>query len=125
MKNKKNKPYIMIAAGGSGGHLFSADAVSNELRKRNYRIILLTDKRVKRFLNNFKADKIILVPSDTFTNKGFIKWPQVAFKLLLGFFISLFWIILTLNTILKALLSCTNQVFLIHHFKLFWIIMKG
>ena len=95
MKNKKNKPYIMIAAGGSGGHLFSADAVSNELRKRNYRIILLTDKRVKRFLNNFKADKIILVPSDTFTNKGFIKWPQVAFKLLLGFFISLFWIILT------------------------------
>ena len=73
MKNKKNKPYIMIAAGGSGGHLFSADAVSNELRKRNYRIILLTDKRVKRFLNNFKADKIILVPSDTFTNKGFIK----------------------------------------------------
>ena len=95
MKNKKNKPYIMIAAGGSGGHLFSADAVSNELRKRNYRIILLTDKRVKRFLDNFKADKIILVPSDTFTNKGFIKWPQVAFKLLLGFFISLFWIILT------------------------------
>ena len=95
MKNKKNKPYIMIAAGGSGGHLFSADAVSNELRKRNYRIILLTDKRVKRFLNNFKADKIILVPSDTFTNKGFIKWPQAAFKLLLGFFISLFWIILT------------------------------
>ena len=94
-ENKKNKPYIMIAAGGSGGHLFSADAVSNELRKRNYRIILLTDKRVKRFLDNFKADKIILVPSDTFTNKGFIKWPQVAFKLLLGFFISLFWIILT------------------------------
>ena len=91
----KNKSYIMIAAGGSGGHLFSADAVSNELRKRNYRIILLTDKRVKKFLDNFKADKIILVPSDTFTNKGFIKWPMVAFKLLLGFFISLFWIILT------------------------------
>ena len=124
MKNKKNKPYILIAAGGSGGHLLSADAVSNELRKRNYRIILLTDKRVKRFLNNFKADKIILVPSDTFTNKGFIKWPQVAFKLLLGFFISLFWIILTLNIILKVLPSCTNQVFLIHHFKLFWKITK-
>ena len=95
MKNKKNKPYIMIAAGGSGGHLFSADAVSNELKKRNYRIILLTDKRVKRFLDDFKADKIIFVPSDTFTNKGFIKWPMVAFKLLLGFFISLFWIIST------------------------------
>tara|TARA_B100000427_G_scaffold308696_1_gene297120 strand:- start:449 stop:1549 length:1101 start_codon:yes stop_codon:yes gene_type:complete len=95
MKNKKNKPYIMIAAGGSGGHLFSADAISKELKKRNYRIILLTDKRVKRFLDNFKADKIIFVPSDTFTNKGFIRWPMVAFKLLLGFFISLFWIILT------------------------------
>ena len=36
MKDKKKNPYIMIAAGGSGGHLFSADSVSSELRKREY-----------------------------------------------------------------------------------------
>ena len=65
------------------------------IRRSRNRLYTSCTCRNSRFLNNFKADKIILVPSDTFTNKGFIKWPQVAFKLLLGFFISLFWIILT------------------------------
>ena len=93
MKDKKKNPYIMIAAGGSGGHLFSADSVSSELRKREYRIILLTDKRVKNLLNNFPADKIIIIPSDTFTNKGIIKWPLSAIKIFMGLVISLFWVI--------------------------------
>ena len=74
----KNKPYIMIAAGGSGGHLFSADAVSNELRKRNYRIILLTDKRVKKFLDNFKADKIIFCEGFRLTENPFFNYLPLA-----------------------------------------------
>ena len=93
MKDKKKNPYIMIAAGGSGGHLFSADSVSSELRKREYQVILLTDKRVKNLLNNFPADKIIIIPSDTFTNKGIIKWPLSAIKIFMGLVISLFWVI--------------------------------
>ncbi|MEC9392787.1 MAG: undecaprenyldiphospho-muramoylpentapeptide beta-N-acetylglucosaminyltransferase [Pseudomonadota bacterium] len=88
-----NKKSILIAAGASGGHLFSASGISSELNKRGYQILLLTDNRVKDLLVNFPAEKIIIIPSDTFTNKSPLKWPMAFFKLVLGFFISFFWII--------------------------------
>jgi len=90
MKNLKNN-FIMIAAGGSGGHLFSASAISSELTKRGYRVILLTDKRVKNLIIDFPAEKIVFIPSDTFTNKPLYKWPFALSKLFLGFIISVFW----------------------------------
>ncbi len=90
MKNLKNN-FIMIAAGGSGGHLFSASAISSELTKRGYRVILLTDKRVKNLIIDFPAEKIVFIPSDTFTNKSLYKWPFVLGKLFLGFILSFFW----------------------------------
>jgi len=88
-----NKKSILIAAGASGGHLFSASGISSELNKRGYQILLLTDERVKDLLVNFPAKKTIIIPSDTFTNKSPLKWPMAFFKLLSGFFISFFWII--------------------------------
>lgn len=36
---------IVIAAGGTGGHFFPAEALGNELRARGYRIVLMTDSR--------------------------------------------------------------------------------
>ena len=94
MKINKKKS-ILIAAGASGGHLFSASGISSELNKRGYQILLLTDKRVKDLLVNFPAEKTIIIPSDTFTNKSPLKWPMALFKLLAGFFISFFWIVKT------------------------------
>ncbi len=40
---------IILASGGTGGHIFPAQAVSVELRKRGYRTILVTDKRFKDY----------------------------------------------------------------------------
>tara|TARA_B100000212_G_scaffold342028_1_gene327250 strand:- start:4995 stop:6089 length:1095 start_codon:yes stop_codon:yes gene_type:complete len=92
---RENKPFILITAGGSGGHLFSAQAVASVLKKRNYKIILITDKRVKKLLSNFPADKIKIITSDTFTNKDLIKWPIVALKIFFALIVSLFWVIRT------------------------------
>ncbi|MEQ8195641.1 MAG: undecaprenyldiphospho-muramoylpentapeptide beta-N-acetylglucosaminyltransferase [Rhodospirillales bacterium] len=40
-----NAPLIVLAAGGTGGHVFPAEALANELTKRGCRLALITDKR--------------------------------------------------------------------------------
>lgn len=43
------KKTIILAAGGTGGHVFPAIALSHELKSRGYEAILLTDKRIAKF----------------------------------------------------------------------------
>ncbi len=40
-----DKGLIVLAAGGTGGHVFPAEALARELQGRGYRLALLTDKR--------------------------------------------------------------------------------
>lgn len=47
--NKKNK-LIILTAGGTGGHVYPAEALAQELSVRGYRLMLVTDKRG---LNNY------------------------------------------------------------------------
>src|ERR1700679_925391 len=42
-------PLIVLAAGGTGGHVFPAEALARELLGRGMRVALLTDKRGGRF----------------------------------------------------------------------------
>ena len=42
-------PYVVLAAGGSGGHIFPAEALARELLGRGYRVALLTDQRGSKF----------------------------------------------------------------------------
>lgn len=39
------KPLIMLAAGGTGGHVFPAEALADQLLRRGYRLGLVTDRR--------------------------------------------------------------------------------
>ncbi|MCO5730298.1 undecaprenyldiphospho-muramoylpentapeptide beta-N-acetylglucosaminyltransferase [Rhizobium sp. SSA_523] len=61
---------IMLAAGGTGGHLFPAEALGHELRRRGYAVHLITDKRAERFAGGFPADEVHIVPSATFGSKN-------------------------------------------------------
>jgi UDP-N-acetylglucosamine--N-acetylmuramyl-(pentapeptide) pyrophosphoryl-undecaprenol N-acetylglucosamine transferase len=60
-----NAPLILLAAGGTGGHLFPAEALGVELMKRGLRVRLATDSRALRYSGLFSRDMIDVVPSET------------------------------------------------------------
>jgi UDP-N-acetylglucosamine--N-acetylmuramyl-(pentapeptide) pyrophosphoryl-undecaprenol N-acetylglucosamine transferase len=58
-------PLILLAAGGTGGHLFPAEALGVELIRRGLRVRLVTDARALRYSGLFSKDTIDVVPSAT------------------------------------------------------------
>jgi UDP-N-acetylglucosamine--N-acetylmuramyl-(pentapeptide) pyrophosphoryl-undecaprenol N-acetylglucosamine transferase len=60
-----NRRPIVIAAGGTGGHLFPAEALAVALRSRGARVVLATDGRVGEIARTFPAEKVIEIPSAT------------------------------------------------------------
>ncbi len=58
-------PLILLAAGGTGGHLFPAEALGVELIRRGMRVRLVTDSRALRYSGLFSKDMIDVVPSET------------------------------------------------------------
>jgi len=60
-----DKPLIMLAAGGTGGHLFPAEALGVALMKRGADVRLMTDSRALRYGGMFTRDMMDVVPSET------------------------------------------------------------
>lgn len=58
---------ILIAAGGTGGHLFPAAAFAEGCRARGFRVCLMTDERGRKYAANFPADLIEDVAAATFS----------------------------------------------------------
>ena len=56
---------VVLAAGGTGGHLFPAQALAEDLVRRGYVIHLMTDERVRDYGRAFPALETHLVPSAT------------------------------------------------------------
>jgi len=46
---------ILLSAGGTGGHLFPAEALAQELVSRGRRVVIITDKRGMRSKASAKA----------------------------------------------------------------------
>ena len=55
----------VIAAGGTGGHLFPAQALAEALRARGWQIVLATDDRVQSLAHAFPADEIVTLDAAT------------------------------------------------------------
>jgi len=54
---------ILLAAGGTGGHIYPALALYQELKSQGLSSRLVTDQRGLRFASDFDPDDIIVVPS--------------------------------------------------------------
>lgn len=58
---------ILLSAGGTGGHLFPAQALASVLNRRGWTVHLATDHRVNDYAQDFPAAKVHVIPSGTFT----------------------------------------------------------
>ncbi len=79
------KGSILLAAGGTGGHLFPAEALAHELKTRGYQIILATDERADKFAGNFPADHKVIITSATMESKNPIAIAKMFWRLFQGY----------------------------------------
>jgi UDP-N-acetylglucosamine--N-acetylmuramyl-(pentapeptide) pyrophosphoryl-undecaprenol N-acetylglucosamine transferase len=79
-----NAPLFLLAAGGTGGHLFPAEALGVELMKRGFHVRLVTDSRALRYSGLFTRDTINVVPSETVRSRNPLSLARTGLTLAAG-----------------------------------------
>jgi len=84
--DQSQSPSVLVAAGGTGGHLFPAVALASVLVERGIAVHLATDRRAIRFGNTFADDAIHVVASATVRGRNPVALTRTAAALGLGVF---------------------------------------
>ena len=74
---------FLLAAGGTGGHLFPAEALAHELVRRGHSVHLATDERADRFADRF-VGKVHVIPSATVSSKNPVALARTGWRLWSG-----------------------------------------
>jgi UDP-N-acetylglucosamine--N-acetylmuramyl-(pentapeptide) pyrophosphoryl-undecaprenol N-acetylglucosamine transferase len=80
---------VLIAAGGTGGHLFPAEALGNALKARGIAVELATDARAKQYGSNFPARAVHQIGAATPSGGSILRRAKAAVTLLAGTFAAL------------------------------------
>lgn len=81
MAGAEHLPLVVVAAGGTGGHLFPAEALAVALQKQNVRVDLVTDERATRYGDAFPAQATHIVPSSTLSSRNLFSAVSVMYTL--------------------------------------------
>lgn len=85
MTRSGSGPLLVIAAGGTGGHMFPAQALAETMLARGWRVVLSTDARGARYAGGFpEAVERRIVSSATFARGGLLAKAAVPFRILSG-----------------------------------------
>lgn len=82
------KGTIVLASGGTGGHIFPAEALAEELNIRGYRTVLITDSRHQNYGGKTSAQKTYIIQSSSFAG-NILKRIKGFASLFIGFFQSI------------------------------------
>jgi UDP-N-acetylglucosamine--N-acetylmuramyl-(pentapeptide) pyrophosphoryl-undecaprenol N-acetylglucosamine transferase len=63
-------PLVLLVAGGTGGHLFPAEALADALMRRGALVDLATDERALQYGDRFPARSVHTIPSDTLRSRS-------------------------------------------------------
>jgi len=80
---------IVLATGGTGGHLFPAQALAAELTKRGRKIVVMTDARGTQYPTYFPGAAIEIVPSAAFSDRSVLGLLKAPFEIIAGVFVAL------------------------------------
>ena len=72
----------VVAAGGTGGHMFPAEALARELASRGWRVVLATDARGEQYAHAFPAEERLAL--DAATGSGPIGLLKAGVAILKG-----------------------------------------
>ena len=73
-----------LMAGGTGGHLFPAMALAQELLRRGHVVELMTDHRVESYGTDFPASQVHIVPSATPSLRNPLKFVTGGLRIVGG-----------------------------------------
>ncbi len=76
---------VLVAAGGTGGHLFPAEALAAALERRAIAVHLATDRRATRYRSMFAEETVHFITSATLRGRNPIALMRTAGALGLGF----------------------------------------
>jgi UDP-N-acetylglucosamine--N-acetylmuramyl-(pentapeptide) pyrophosphoryl-undecaprenol N-acetylglucosamine transferase len=79
-------PLIILTAGGTGGHVFPAEALASQLLARGYRLALITDTRGSSYSGTLGALETHRVAAAQMLGRGLLGKLKGAFVLLRGTF---------------------------------------
>ena len=81
-----SSPRVVLAAGGTGGHVFPAEALAAELLERGVRLILFTDQRGGAYGGVLGAVEMRFVRSGRIAGRNLVARLQGGAELAYGFF---------------------------------------
>ncbi len=79
-----NRKLAVLTAGGTGGHMFPAQALAEVLNARGWRVVLATDERGALYADKFPAEHRILLAAATFKSGDLVGMAKAGINIVQG-----------------------------------------